>query len=561
VSTLWGVALPVSLRVPAAGMIVLALAGLVVRRDGSGRGDLGEIGRMVALALPLLWVMADVLPSQPDALLAFVPKAAYLWDYGHFPVQAGPPVFTDVPVAPYSTELVSLLGSLAGGGFAANGPALFTVLLHLAAGLMLARALAGDRRPGWVLTAVGLALATGLNPGFVPRVSFAGYGEAPLAVALLVAGWLTVRVMDDLAAGIRWPQGLLPLALTLAVMIGIKQQAAGLMVAYGGGVVAALMCAPRIGAGAAARTFAVVALPAGVLFLAWRGYVAAAYPDGELKALPLSQWVWGALPGILHDMGRVVVHQPAYFLAVAAVALLLLRPPRGLADGTRRVLVLTAVAFVLYNGFLLLTFVGHFREEHSFFRYNSHLSLLVVLGLALAARDALAARSGGLGRVHRLGGRLAVAAMLAAPLAAAPLLRFDRDMPQPRLRLVARDLAGELQPDARIALILPGDNGSVADQLGALLRFAPPRRPRLDLWTSAAAAPSALPRAVAAGYRTALLSCTDGSGLDLPADAAALLAWTGDAWVPVRVWPYPPLPKRTWWNWTGMLAGEPFCIR
>ena len=46
-----------------------------------------------------------------------------------------------------------------------------------------------------------LLLVTLLDPGFTPRVSFAGYGEAPLQIALMTAGWLAVQAMGDVLAG------------------------------------------------------------------------------------------------------------------------------------------------------------------------------------------------------------------------------------------------------------------------------------------------------------------------------------------------------------------------
>src|SRR5258707_15633848 len=70
-------------------------------------------------------------------------------------------------------------------------------------------------------------------------------------------------------------------------------------------------------------------------------------------------------------------------------------------------------------------------EAHSYFRYNTHLSLVLVLSLALAARDFGAAAW--LLRHDRL--RLASAAVLVlavlAPVAFAKRLRLDLDMPQP----------------------------------------------------------------------------------------------------------------------------------
>jgi hypothetical protein len=60
---------------------------------------------MLLVAAPLLWVMADLAPSQSDNLAVMLPNTAYLFDWGHYPTQDGPPVYTDVPVALYNLPL------------------------------------------------------------------------------------------------------------------------------------------------------------------------------------------------------------------------------------------------------------------------------------------------------------------------------------------------------------------------------------------------------------------------------------------------------------------------
>src|SRR6202011_1339701 len=98
----------------------------------------------------------------------------------------------------------------------------------------------------------------------------------------------------------------------------------------------------------------------------------------------------------------------------------------------------------------------------------------LVLSLALVLRDVTAAS----GLVHRWqgpGGALVIALALLAPIGFAYRLRFDLVMPQP----LVWDLAGKLKPylkdGDRLALLLPGDNGSLADMLsGVLTDVAPP---------------------------------------------------------------------------------------
>jgi hypothetical protein len=102
---------------------------------------------------------------------------------------------------------------------------------------------------------------------------------------------------------------------------------------------------------------------------------------------------------------------------------------------TSRLLIFNAVLFVLYNIFIFTTYIAVFPTEmsgaaHSYFRYNTQLSLVLVLALALTARDLGAAA-----RIWERPLRAANAAFLGlallAPVAFAKRLRFDLDMPQP----------------------------------------------------------------------------------------------------------------------------------
>ena len=71
--------------------------------------------------------------------------------------------------------------------------------------------------------------------------------------------------------------------------------------------------------------------------------------------------------------------------------------------------------------------------------------------------------------------------VLASPLAFLPFLRFDLEPPELRVWMLAANAAPRLPDGERVALLLPGDNGSVAAMLGTVLRTARPRRPELDL--------------------------------------------------------------------------------
>jgi hypothetical protein len=554
--TTWGVLTPLPMRVPAVGFALLALPGIGMFRNI--RADAGTAFRIVVLALPIVAVTATMQASQPDIFLNLLPNAAYLVDHGGFPSANGPPSYSFLPVAPYNTQFVPFLGALIGGGVAADGLALFTVALHLVAGAIFARALAGPGRVTWPLAAFGLLLATLLNPGFVPRISFAGYGEAPLAVTLLGAGYLAIRAMEDMATGKRWPAALGGMALVLAAMVNAKQQGIGLFLSTILGAILVAAMDRRIGWRTALQGFGPAAVPALLLYGLWRLYVMREFADGELKPLPLAEWQWGNLPAIFGSMLKVVVEKPLFYVCIlVALGLLADRLRRRQFGRTTGLLGLVAAIFLAYNGFLVLTYIGHFPgvmslQAHSYFRYNTHLSLLLVLGLVLAVREAIAPER--LGAWRRPAGAVAVLAMLLAPIAFAARLRFDQEPPQPLVWSLAQELAPHLAPDDRLALLLPGDNGSTGTMLIGALRYAPPRRPSLDMQQFLTGDPAA---AAAAGYRQAFLSCTDGNALGLPPHASALLTLGDSGWQAVAVWPYPEFPAKPRWNQN--LAGAPLC--
>src|SRR6202047_425851 len=198
---------------------------------------------MLLLTLPLWLIMAPIRPSQPDTFAYLLPNAMYLVDYGLLPTAASPPSTSFLPASPYNGLFLTFLGSLFDPDFPPSGLSLINVLLLLTAGLGIARALAAlsgadEEAPSWRLTALGFLFATLLNPGFVPRIDFAGYAEPALSVTALFAAWLFIGVQRELAAGRRATQ-LVPLCLALAAMVNAKQSGIGLVAALAGAAIAA----------------------------------------------------------------------------------------------------------------------------------------------------------------------------------------------------------------------------------------------------------------------------------------------------------------------------------
>jgi riboflavin transporter FmnP len=543
VLTVWGVLTPASMRIPLAGLALVALAGLAlpaVRRwDG--------VGRMAVLTLPFWLVMLPAWPSQVDTWLNLLPNAAYLFDHDMLPRQDRPPAWSFIPVAPYNTQFVAYAASVVAGRLIPNAMALFNLALLAAAGLLLARVLAGREKgtPPWWAVACGLGLAIALNPGFVPRTFLAGYGETPLAVCAMFAIWLAADALRDMAEG-RAPRAGVALALVLAALVNVKQSGIGLLVPIGASFLALAVTHPAIPWRRGTAIVAAILAPSILLWLIWRGYALTSFEAGELRPRRFGDWNFALLPTILGSALRTIVQKATFYLCLIAVVvgavLTWRRSPRSWEATLLALIVGTAF---LYNGFLLFTYIAHFppemaRNAHSYFRYSGHLSLLVMLGLSIWLRP-LAEQA-----VMRLGGRAriaagsAVVAALIFPVAITPMLRFDLQVPQPAAFALAPRIAAHLPPDARLALLVPGDPFDATGSLvrGALL-FLDPRRPNLDVRTVNRADAETLAAAHRDGYGFALITCTPPGLMDIPSGVAALVRRETEGWSLVDSWPWP----------------------
>jgi len=303
-------------------------------------------------------------------------------------------------------------------------------------------------------------------------------------------------------------------------------------------------------------------LPAAGLYAGWRWFVLSEFSAGELKLLPFDQWHWEMLADILSRIGVIVVEKAVFFsFMLLALILLAVRIRRRGLDLAGRLLALLMGTCALYNVFLLLTYVAHFTPEmsadaHSFFRYNTHLSMLLVLALATLARAVFEERGWAPSwSARRFAATLLVAASLAVPIGFAERLRFDLVMPQPLVRALGHDLGARLKPDDKLALVLPGDNNSVAVMLQSVLRYETPRLPGVELTVLKSFDDRTLATLDALGIGKAFLSCTPDGG-SFPAHRALLLLRASEGWRQVAVWRYPE-PNTA--RWTAMLSASALC--
>jgi hypothetical protein len=566
--TAWGVLVPRSLAIPAAGFVLIALSVLIFRVRRPSLVAWKTLRRALVVTLPVWLVMAPIQPSQPDTWLNLLPNAFYLVDWGRLPSAGLPPSGSYLPAAPYNTQFLSYLGSLVLPDYPAAGMSLMNVLLLVTSGLLVARALAvprpmADTAPPWAAIAGGVLIATLLNPGFVPRFHLSAYGETALAVTAVMAAWLLVSAEGELVEN-RPLRGVLPATgLVLVAMVDAKQSGIGLVAATAGAAILTSWAESGRQLRKMLRLVGLAILPPLCLYALWRYHVLVAGVD-ELKPLPFARWNWAKIPAILAGAGEAIEAKPVYFggVATALIAWPVLLRRQGWTLSTRLLTYFTAL-LLLYNGFLLLMYIGLFpgemsSEAHSFFRYNTHLALVLSLSLALAARD-LGVGHWLMGNRARVVGRIALAAAVLAPLVYAYRLRFDLDMPQPLVRGLAAHLKPYLGGGDRVALLLPGDNDSVATMIAGLLADTTPRRRGLDLLRRDTADPATLDEAARLGYRLALISCVPGDWEGLPDSQAVLLRHDPDGWHPLAAWPYPTRAAER--HWQQILSWGPLCRR
>jgi hypothetical protein len=116
-----------------------------------------------------------------------------------------------------------------------------------------------------------------------------------------------------------------------------------------------------------------------------------------------------------------------------------------------------------------------------------------------------------------------------------------------------------LQDGDRLALLLPGDNDSVATMISGILADTPPRRHMLDILRRNTADQATLDEAARLGYGFALVSCTPEGWEDLPPSEAILLRRNPDGWRLVAAWPYPADAAER--QWQHILSWGPLCRR
>lgn len=528
-----------------------------LRRAGAGSA---ELGRAVLLSLPLLLLLAGASASQWDEFANWLPKHRYLLEFDNFPRAGMPPSLSILPAYPDGLPLIGYFVGRTTGFFVENAGALFNSLLIAIAGLLVARNVAagasGTLAPpplSWGYIALGLLAVTGLNPTFVPKLVFTAYLDWTTAVMLAlmaIAGWRAIEALaveDSTTAR----QEALIAGLAMAALVDLKQPnllLAGLVVA---GLGLALLQIPGRPIRAALRLLPVIVVPAAVTYFAWRLFVKANFERGEFAFLPFDEWLWDYVWVIAGRMAKIAVTKGGYFglmLILTGIALRSYWRPSGPFG---RLAVIVAAIFVGYNAFLYVAYVGAFGLGEgpyaaSYWRYNTQLG---VLGVAAAAY--------GIGILwrrradhplawwisSRAASLVAVALVLAAPIAQAGRLRFDINPARSFARSVGVEVATLLPPDSSLAVIDRLDNGIWA----FYIRYELGRRAIVSgLVGGTVADPDALRRAFAEQPTLSYIwvhvpepAIEAAVGVPLEPKNSHLLARAGDRWQLIKSWPWP----------------------
>ena len=563
-----GVAVPLPLSILGYILIAVAIPSGVVVYFRFKRVVESDALRIFVLGLPLLALVTAMVASQWDEFTQWLPNARYIYEIDVFPRAGYAATNSVAPGYPYALATVIFLTSLIARSFVENAGAMFNLVLLLCLALIIARVIrsaivapAPDREVklglwapmtgahGWGYCAIGGLAVTVLNPTFVPKIVFTAYADSATSTAFavcLVLAWLLLEALgEDDAPRVRALA--VQLGLVAAVLVNVKNGNLALLAILIVGVLVVAYRDPDVRTARLVRLAHWVLVPPLVVYALWQLHLALHISGRGVVLLPTELWNPELIGDILARMGLIATKKGGYF-GVMLVALwfgvaALARRPRNPFD---RLAILTAVAFVLYQAFLLFAYVAAFgeydaRRAASYWRYNTHLGGVAVTfaayGLAVLWRRHLTLR------LRRNLNWIPVILIVLTPVALSYKVRFD-DRPQKRyVRGVGAELARTLPASARLAILDPSDNGSYE----TMIRYELHRGAKIVVRVSAysKASPESVARTLSSRgashvwvhVPTPMVEAT--LAARLPKGASYLLSRADGAWKIDKSWPYP----------------------
>ncbi|CUW38076.1 conserved membrane protein of unknown function [Magnetospirillum sp. XM-1] len=523
------------------GLLVIAVAAAAcLIRDRRELGQWAGVGLPVlAMALPLLLLLSDRRGSEWDEFSHWLHAFRYVQVNHAVPGGPAVPVMATCCAAyPYGWPMVGL-AAMTLSGFSEAVPALLNVLLLALFAMLLAGLARGEPsagRLGPAAAAVALLAATVASPTFVHKLAFSAYADVATAFLAAVLALLGERVAGD---GDRVSRHRLALAFGLvgAALMGVKPGNAALFGCILGA--AGVLALRRDGwKGLFLLQWVFMVIPPALVSGLWRWHVDHLLAGREMVIQPMDRWHVAEIPQILLAMLDVAGNKGGYFGLALIMVVLGLRGFLRDRDRLDRLCVMAGLAFLGYNLFLLVTYVvvfGDYEALHvaSYWRYNTHLGLVVMLPAAILVGRGLA-RVGHLAAA-RMAARLALVLVLAGPLLAVGQIRFDHDRTKPFLRQSLHQ-AGAMMPAGEHAVVIDPQGTGLA---GVMASYEWSGRVTVDSFMSAFTRSEAPPWLDAQPAHWAFVySGAAALGLE-PVNSAFLLHREGSTWTVIDQFPFP----------------------
>jgi hypothetical protein len=439
------------------------------------------VGRTALLGLPMILVVSAMYPSQWDEFAHWIPAAHYLFVWDSFPNADLPRSAASLPSYPYAMGFPVYLASRLAGSFVENTTAVLNVLMMLAFAHLVARIIVaqgqsddsrlfGDEAPPWWACATGILAVTILNPTFVQKLVLTAYGELPSGLMLALGMIIAWHMLEGLAEGDKAEarrQAWL-FSLVMLLLISLKQSTLALFLILLFVVTVAAVRDPKVKLKEFAFLVPLIVLPAIIIYLTWRNYVATNLVGSEHGIRPFEKWFWDIALDIIARMFYVVSKKGGYFtpaFIISGLALYALYKWRGSRD---RLFIMAGLAFMGYNVFLLVTYLAVFSRFDSlrvgsYWRYNTHLGLIVVVAFILVL--GLLYRRYLLGRNLRPLMWLSIILVLGLQVGLIHKLRFDVRATKIHIREIVPEIVALLPKSEALITVDPESDGAYGTQM------------------------------------------------------------------------------------------------
>jgi len=332
-----------------------------------------------------------------DDFSHWVLNALYLFHYDSVPSRLLPLPHSGWPGYPYALPFLTYMASWLVGGFLMQGGAMISFLLFIAFASVLVETLtpSTDPRPLNLrvlgTTALALLLVTLGNPGFNASFSITSEGDAPTTILIGALALLLWKITNKLnekdragAASLTLPVILIGTTLVLIKQVNLVL----LMLLIIGFLVVAVK--NRILKPALMQAGLII-IPALIMRSVWQYYIDVNMAGKEFSMHLLSAWRFDLFGPILQAMAHAMIKANGLSLMMLAVtaygAYGLFRP----ATPRRNFALMAGIVYVGYVAFLLVAYLGasfhedEIRRAASFYRYCTHISLLGISALWMAA--------------------------------------------------------------------------------------------------------------------------------------------------------------------------------